>query len=162
MKNLKTTSFLMALVAVLFTACGPKDADLQKAVSEKLKSSPELATAMVEVKDGVATLTGEAQNDAAKAQGETLAKEVKGVKSVVNNLTVTPPPAPEPVVEVTPDDPMKQGLMDATKDFAGVKAEVTDGVVTLTGDIKKSDLPKLMQSISSLKPKKIDNKLTVK
>jgi osmotically-inducible protein OsmY len=52
-------------------------------------------------------------------------------------------------------------VADATKDFAGVTAAVNDGIVTLTGTIKKADLPKLMQSVSSLKPKKIENKLTV-
>ena len=51
---------------------------------------------------------------------------------------------------------------DAIKDNSGVKADVKDGVVTLTGEIKKTDLPKLMQKISALKPKKIENKLTVK
>jgi hypothetical protein len=35
-------------------------------------------------------------------------------------------------------------------------------VITLTGEIKKADLPKLLQKISALKPVKIDNQLTVK
>ena len=43
-----------------------------------------------------------------------------------------------------------------------MKADVKDGVVTLTGEIKKASLPKLMQSLMALKPKKVDNKLTVK
>ena len=37
-----------------------------------------------------------------------------------------------------------------------------DGVVTLTGDVKKSDLPKVMQALSAMHPKKIENKATVK
>jgi hyperosmotically inducible protein len=39
---------------------------------------------------------------------------------------------------------------------------VKDGVVTLTGEINKTDLPRVMQALSALNPKKIDNKATVK
>ena len=43
-----------------------------------------------------------------------------------------------------------------------VKTEVKDGIVWLSGEIKKADLPKLMMVLNSLKPKKIENKLTIK
>ena len=42
----------------------------------------------VEVKDGVVTLTGKVDTDKAVRKAERLAKKVKGVKSVVNNLTL--------------------------------------------------------------------------
>lgn len=88
-------------------------------------------------------------------------KEIKGVKSVVNNATIAPP-APAAPVEIAADDPLTKAVADATKDFAGVSATVKDGVVTLTGEIKKTDLPKLMQAIMASKPKKVDNQLVVK
>jgi osmotically-inducible protein OsmY len=88
--------------------------------------------------------------------------KVKGVKQVVNNCTVAPPPtAPAPVV-IAADDPLAKGVTDAIKDYPGVKADVKDGVVTLTGDIKRAELQKLMEALHTLKPKKIDNKLTIK
>jgi osmotically-inducible protein OsmY len=68
-------------------------------------------------------------------------------------------PAP---VEIASDDTLTTGVKDATKDFPGVKADVTDGVVTLTGEIERSRLQTLMQSLQSLKPKKITNQLTIK
>ena len=37
-----------------------------------------------------------------------------------------------------------------------------DGVITLTGEIKKDELKKLMPLLQSLKPKKVDNKATIK
>ena len=46
--------------------------------------------------------------------------------------------------------------------FDDISAMVKDGVVTLTGDVKKADLPKVMQAVSALHPKKIENKATVK
>ena len=84
---------------------------------------------------------------------------MKGVKSVVNNLTVTPPPAP---VEINTDSTLTQGVADATKDFPSVTATINNGEITLTGSIQRSNLPKLMQSLNSLHPKKINNQLTIK
>ena len=77
------------------------------------------------------------------------------------SVTTTAPVTPAPV-EITADDSLSRGITDATKDFPGVKAEVVNGEVTLTGELQRSKLPGLMQSLSSLKPKKINNKLTLK
>ena len=44
----------------------------------------------VEVKDGVVTLKGRVQEQRQKSKAESLAKKVKGVKSVVNNLQIVP------------------------------------------------------------------------
>jgi hyperosmotically inducible protein len=43
----------------------------------------------VEVKDGVVTLKGRVNDAKQKSKAESLAKKVKGVKSVVNNLTIS-------------------------------------------------------------------------
>jgi len=160
---MKLTKILMAVFlssSILFFSCKPKDANIQANVEAKLKSMPGIS---VSVADGVVTLTGECANDAAKDEATAAAKDVKGVKSVVNNCTVTPPPPP-PLAPVTisPDNALMQGVADATKDFPDVKAAVNDGVVTLTGSIKRADLKTLMMSLNTLKPKKIDNKLTIK
>ncbi len=163
---MKIVNVLMAVAitsTVSFISCKPKDADVKAAIETKLSAKPDMANAMVTVNDGVATLAGECKDAECKADCENMTKEVKGVKSVVNNLTIAAPPPPPPAaaVTVTPDASLTQAVTDATKDFAGVAATVNDGIVTLTGKIKKADLPKLMQSISALKPKKIENKLTI-
>ena len=111
--------------------------------------------------DGVATLTGEVKDDACKNVAETTAKGIKGVKSVVNDLTPTPPPPP-PAPAVNPDSELTKGVTDATKDFPTVTAAVNNGEITLTGSIKRADLQKLMQTLNTLKPKKINNQLTIK
>jgi osmotically-inducible protein OsmY len=154
--------FVAATIAIstLFFSCKPKDSDVQAQITEKFTATPEVAGASATVTDGVATLTGEVSNSSAKDQAETLAKGIKGVKSVVNNLTVTPPPPPAP--EVTADNALMQGVTDATKDFPDVKATVSNGEITLTGTIKRADLQKLMQTLNSLKPGKINNQLTIK
>ena len=142
-----------------FVSCKPKDADIKTAIEQAIAAVPDASNAVIDVKDGVATITGEFKDDATKAAIETAAKAVKGVKSVVNNGTVTPPPPP---VTISADDTLIKGVADAVKDFTTVKVDVKDGVVTLTGEIKKASLPKLMQSLMALKPKKVENKLTVK
>jgi hypothetical protein len=81
---------------------------------------------------------------------------------VVNNVTLTPPPPVFIPPVITADDPLMQSVKDATKDYPGVKAEVKDGVITLTGDITKASLPKLMMTLNGLNARKIDNKLTIK
>lgn len=43
----------------------------------------------VDCKDGVVTLSGIAENNRQKDRAETVAKKVKGVKKVVNNLTLS-------------------------------------------------------------------------
>jgi hyperosmotically inducible protein len=140
----------------------PKDSDLQAAIAGKFSASKDLSAITATVKDGVITLSGECQDEASKASAERIATGIIGVKSVINNCTVTPPPpAPAPVI-IAADDPLSKGVADAVKDFPGVKSSVKDGVVTLTGEIKKTSLQKLMMSLHSLKPKKIDNQLTIK
>ena len=42
----------------------------------------------VDVKDGVVTLSGQVDEPKAKTRAEKLARKVKGVKQVVNNLTI--------------------------------------------------------------------------
>jgi hyperosmotically inducible protein len=140
----------------------PKDEDIQAAIASKFTATPELSSITTTVKDGIVTLSGECSNEADKTSAENIAKAVPGVQSVVDNCTIAaPPPAPAPVV-IAADDPLTKGVADATKDFPGVKATVNDGVITLTGEIKKSKLTTLMQSLHALKPRKIDNQLTIK
>ena len=42
----------------------------------------------VKVKDGVVTLSGQADQGSQRARAEKIAKKVKGVKQVVNNITM--------------------------------------------------------------------------
>jgi hyperosmotically inducible protein len=164
MKNMKVTkglAVIMIALAVGFVSCKPKDADIKTAVEQAISAIPDAAGATIEVKDGIATITGEFKDETARIAAETAAKAVKGVKSVVNNGTVAAPVVVAPV-EVSADAALISAVADAVKDFGTVKADVKDGIITLTGEIQKTNLPKLMMSLNALKPKKVDNKLTVK
>lgn len=160
----------LTLLSLLIAACGMtlssckgkvKDSDIQMVVEDKAKTITGLGTATASVKDGVVTLTGQVADETAKVAYESAVKTIPGVKSVVNELTVAPPAPSEPV-NISPDATLTSAVADVLKAYSGVKAEVKDGVVTLTGDIKRADLQKLMPALSALKPKKIENKLTIK
>ena len=162
---MKVSKILLAVflaAAVSFIGCKPKDSTIQKNIAEKFASTPECEGATATVTDGVATLTGQVKDEMCKSTAETTAKNVKGVKSVVNDLTVPPPPPPVTATTVSPDNTLSQGVTDATKDFPTVKATVNNGEITLTGSIKRADLTKLMQSLNTLHPSKINNQLTIK
>ena len=161
---MKLTKVLMAVAIIAttsFVSCSPKDADIKAAIEEKINTTPGMMGTSVEVKDGIATISGELKDPDSKVMCEKEVAGVKGVKSVVNNCTVAPPPPPPAPVVIAADDPLTKAVMDAIKDYPGVKADVKDGIITLTGDIKKDALKKLMPVLQSLKPKKVDNKLTV-
>jgi osmotically-inducible protein OsmY len=157
---------LMFAVPVLFlfvatTSCNSKskDADIKMEVDKAIAANASLSTVSTSVNEGVVTLSGEVKDESTKTAAEEAARGVNGVKSVTNNLSVTPPPA---TVVITADDPLKASVDNTVKAYPGVSASIQDGVVTLTGEIKRVDLQKLMMELNSLKPKSIENKLTIK
>jgi hyperosmotically inducible protein len=146
---------VMAALSFTLVSCGPKDAEIKTGVEEKLKNTPGVT---VDVKDGVATLNGTFADEAAKTAAETEVKSVKGVKSVVNNATVVET-AP---VMVSADQTLSTAVAAVVSAYPGLIANVQDGVLTLSGEVKKSDLPKIMQALNALRPKKIENKAAIK
>ncbi len=153
---------LLIVATVSFTSCGPKDSEIQTKSQESLNTNPETSGATVNIKDGVATLSGEVLSENAKVEGEQAVKKVKGVKSVINNLTVAAAPVVTEPVVVSTDSKLSTDVMDAIKDYPGVMATTADGVVTLTGNISKDNNRKLMMQLNSLTPKKIQNNLIIK
>ena len=146
----------VALISSTIPGCKSKvnDADVKTAVETALQANPETAGLMVDVKDGVATVSGEAKDEAAKAKATELATAVKGVKSVENNVSIAAPPPPP--VEITADDPLTSAVKDATKDYPTVTATVKDGVISVSGELKSDSWKKLKMALDGLKPKKVD------
>ncbi|MCH5598544.1 BON domain-containing protein [Niabella ginsengisoli] len=157
---------LIAIVAFTFAlpSCkGKSDADLKTAAEAALQSNPDLTTVMVDVKDAVATISGEVKDPATQSAAESAVKSVEGIKSVENLTSPAPPPLPVAPVTISADDSLTTAVTDAIKDHPTVSASVAGGIVTLTGEISKDDLKVLMQKVQATKPKKVDSKgLTVK
>lgn len=150
--------FVLGFVMV-FAACKPSDSEIAESVKAKISAvAPTISST---VQEGVVTLSGEVADDATKAAAEAALTGIKGVKSVVNNLTVPPPPPP-PVV-INPDDVLRNSIDSAfkAKGITGITASVSGSVVTLTGNVKKADLQKVMQAANEIKPKKVVNQMVV-
>lgn len=159
---LKLIPVLLLVGGLAFTSCTPKDADIKAAIEKSLKENTATANVMVMVNEGEATLSGEVPDEATRASLDEKVKAVKGVKSVQNNTT---PPAPQPAapVVITPDDPLSAAVTDATKDFPGITATVSDGVIMVAGEITAARWRVLKMSLDGLKPKRVDaSGLTIK
>lgn len=145
------------LTGVVLYSCKPSDAKIQKSVETALSTTNTGISSAV--KDGVVTLSGTVDTEEAKAAAEQVLKAVKDVKSITNNIEVK-----APAVVINPDDILTTTVNSAISaaGFSGVAVAVKDGEVTLTGDVKKVDLAKLMQVANEAKPKKVINQLTIK
>ena len=65
-------------------------------------------------------------------------------------------------VEINPDATLRTSVDNVLKAYDGVSADVKDGVVTLRGNINQNDLQTLIMKVQELKPKKVENQLTIK
>jgi len=65
-------------------------------------------------------------------------------------------------VEINPDVTLRTSVDNVLKSYDGVTADVKDGVITLRGSIKQDDLQPLIMKVQELKPKKVENQLTIK
>ena len=156
-KNLLTGIFILLLSVTLYS-CKPSDEKLQASVNTALVDQPGITAS---VKKAVVTLTGIVESDEARISAETIAKGVKDIKSVINKIEVK---IPEPAVVINPDDALKELISTglASANFSDITVAINDGEVTLTGNVKKADLQKVMQIANESKPKKVINKLTIK
>lgn len=87
---------IIVLLLSVFLALGPawasqaSDDKIYDQVRLKLVSDPDVKGGALEVvvKDGAVTLRGAVTSERGKQKAERLTKKVKGVKSVVNELTI--------------------------------------------------------------------------
>jgi len=153
-------SVLIALalaLTVLAAACGKKDADIQKAVQDKLTADG-VAGVTASVKDGVASLSGEVADVTVKSKAENSAKGVDGVKSVSNNITLMALPTPTPPIA----DPALTGKVTENLKKAGctgANISVQNGKVTLTGTVPADKYTECIQVVNQSGVGSIDNQL---
>ena len=156
-------TFVMAALALAVSfgsvACKKKvtDAELQTKATTAIVANP---TASVEVKEGVAHLSGTFATQADKDAAISSLKSIEGVKDVMDMSTVAAPVVVETVSAV---DPMvQQKVTDAVKDFPSVKVEVINGELTLTGNVSPEQARKIKMSVDALKAGKVNYNYTVK
>jgi osmotically-inducible protein OsmY len=138
--------------------------ELQKDVQEAIKWEPLLHAAEigVTVKDGVVTLTGSVDNYSKKTEAETAAKNVKGVKAVVEKIEIK-------FSDLTKrdDGEIATSVLNALKWTSApdkIKVKVENGWVTLEGELvwnyQKESARTSVKSLMGVKG--IFNNITVK
>ncbi|NML72334.1 BON domain-containing protein [Chryseobacterium sp. RP-3-3] len=159
----KTIAMAALALAISFGAVSCKkkisDADLQTQATTIVTSNP---NASVEVKEGVAHLSGTFADQQSKDAMITKLKAISGVKEVMDMSTVAVA-TPAPVETTTAVDPaVQKKVQDAVKDFPSVKVEVVNGQLTLTGNVSGLQARKIKESVDALKIGKYNNNLVVK
>ena len=155
--KVKFISVLGLALVLLAAACGKSDADLQKAVADKLAADNVTGVA-VAVKDGVATLSGEVADITVKNKAAASARTVEGIKSVTDSTTLKALPTPVPA----PADPMLQGKVDENLKKAGCTgavAKVSGGTVTLTGTVPDAKFAECVKVVNESGAGKLNNQL---
>lgn len=114
------------------------DTQLQKDILEELRWDPRITEREIgiAVKDGVVTLTGSVPSFAERYAAEVIVEGIKGVKALANELVVTLPGASK-----RSDTDIAHKVVDALKWDVNVpndrvKARVSDGWVTLEGELE--------------------------
>jgi hyperosmotically inducible protein len=150
----KLAGFICLFVVLLAVACAQTDAGITTSVKSKLAADDTVKAHAIDVdtKDGVVSLTGAVPTAEVKERAVELARSTDGVTSVLDNLTVTPAAADRDLGDDTAATTGRVGdtASDATitasiktklladEDVSGLKIDVdtTEGVVTLTGNVK--------------------------
>ena len=155
--KLKALTILALAIALMAGACGKKDADIQKAVQDKL-AADNVTGVTATVKDGVATLSGEVADITVKTKAENSAKTVDGVKSVTNNITLKPLPVATPAMA---DQALKGTVEEGLKKAGctGANVTVSNGTVTLTGTVPADKFAQCVMVANQAGATKVENQL---
>jgi len=143
---MKARSMLGFLAPVVFAiGCAQSDPGITTSVKTQLIADDQVKARniTVETRDGIVTLTGTVQSPAEQAKALQIARNTKGVSSVVDHLAISS--APEPGVAATTGAALTDaGITASVKarlladpDVSGLRIEVdtTDRIVTLSGSV---------------------------
>lgn len=147
----RKSAILCSIVALLTvtSACSQTDAGVTTSVKSKLAADETVKASQVDVttQDHVVSLTGSVDSAAAKERALEIARETKGVRTVLDNITVAEPTAPTSGMETPSPTDMPserdQGAKAKAKEKASDAGDVmSDAAITtavktkLLGDTK--------------------------
>jgi len=160
MKRLAIVFSLVLMTGLMFQSCKKSDESIRKDVNKALtERNYDMITSTV--KDGMVTISGTVESLQQRSEVENIVRSVKDVKSVTSNVIIK---ESEPEILISPDQTI-QSAIDAgltAAGYTGVKVEVKDGEVILTGELKRSELTKVMQIANEANPKSVKNELNLK
>ncbi len=154
--------FLIGLIPAMSHCAQMSDADITLVVQERLASDAATGGHKIEVitDDGVVALSGMVDNILAKERAARLAETIRGVRSVVNNISVWTPERSD--AQIRADVMMALATNPATGPW-GIEMDVADGVIALRGGVnswyEKQLAQKVAGSVSGVKD--VVNEITV-
>lgn len=159
-KVVQNTGFLKTLlpfITLMIASCGSRtdeevQKDIQQTLQKKSGSNTSYSNTRATVDDGVAQLTGECEGENCVDSAALWVKEVDGVKKIENKIKQT---------QTGTDFTLRTSVQGVISKYQGVQADVAAGVIVLRGTIQRAQLQPLMNELSALQPKKIDNQLAI-
>jgi|SRR5580704_15552786 hyperosmotically inducible protein len=173
MKNLRSFAALVTLF-IVGTVAGCSTTTKSPDVSDSIRKSLDQAglqdVSVSQDRDkGVVTLGGHVQSDGDKAQAASIANSIAGGQVVSNQIGVIPPAAASEAKTVNSDldDAIEKNLDAALIQYRlhkGVKYDVKNGVVTLTGEVNSQSRRAQAEKVASAVPnvQQVVNELQVK
>ncbi len=174
MKSLKTISIALATCAIGFTlACSnkpPKAPDVAGDVRHSLDQAGLNDVSVSQDRDkSVVTLKGNVSNDDDKARAESIARSIAGTEVISNEIGVRPGGEESTAKKVDSDldsgiDKNLDAMLIQHRLKRDVRYDVTNGVVTLKGDVpsqaQRSSVEKMAEQVPNVK--QVVNELEVK
>lgn len=148
----------LIIVTALFASCSSRsDEDIQKDVTDKLSQGASggalnYANVQASVKDGTLTLNGNCEGENCVDSLAERMKDIDGVKEVENNVKKT---------DAATDLTLRTSVQTIISKYGGVEADVAGGVIVLRGTIQRDQVQPLMNELSTLGAKKLDNQLAI-
>lgn len=126
---------LAAAVNAVTVNATPNDAQITRAIERRLVISESVPSHWIDVKTdaGIVTLTGTVDHLLAGERATELARSTKGVRAVVNRITVQAPLRPDTKLH---KDVIQSLAVDPVTAAREIAVKVKDGIVTLSGKVE--------------------------
>ena len=139
------------------------DREITDAVINQLDTSGKgISSHLIDIDtiDGIVTLKGSADNILSKERAAEIAKMIKGVRGVINEININTPDVLDSKLQ---DDIAKALIIDPATDYYEIDVEVKDGIVYLSGTVQSWQEKELSEKIAkSVKGvRDINNKISI-
>jgi hypothetical protein len=138
------------ILIMAFTGCNQSnDTSVKTDLGTKAKAETDFAGVRFTVEKGVVTLRGKCATKKSMNKVEETARQLFGVKNVVNELEVAP-------VVIGTDFLLKQAVDSVLMKYPAVEGITTDSVVLIKGKTETAKLSELVGAVRSLGPRRIE------
>ncbi len=152
-KWLSRQGAIMVTLLLTLASCKPQvsDADVKAKVETIVATHPNVVVA---VKRGKVTLSGIVGTEEDRRNLTAAAKDAdpQNVKEVIDDLTV----ATLPSDSTHTDEELRNKVDLLTKDYPHVKAEISDGIIRLSGSVDPNDMEKVKMGFEELNARQLD------